>query len=750
MQHYIVEHNIDKVFTNQSVYLERLSTEYTCTEYELGNYKVFIFENQNNKLYDIKQRAAIIDGNFYYEKGYSKRYDQDLEFNVANKVSLFNQPLENIDGNFLYLSIIDGKLNIRRNHMSMITSFYAQDQDKTFFSNNASLISTVIDDEINEEVFKLEMVSTFALWTVIDRNKKLKVHKPTTKLSFDGEQIVETNQQLFTTDKVTSKDVALRLKALLDQLISTIDSDYIKLDVTAGNDSRLAVALLTALDLDGVKVKVGSNGLPASIDRKIGKYIADKFDFPINPIPLATAGISKQDYKAPFESRANAYNLITYGGANNYKRIEKTKIQNALYLTGHFGNVVSLNHDKLGFQALMNGIAPKHELLSQTAKAGLTSAIEQVTTEEFGKTTDFTNEEYIRFFLKYQKHNYINNIINENEFMMFSPFANDVFLNAYHQSSVQEKCTNKLHRDVGEYLSYELYNELPFETIKGYECINNTKFLPIDNALYFDAPLHEMQQAYYNSNRQLILDYILRNSDCLIKDLDLDKIKQLMSADLDRPSFFVVKNIVGNLIVDRKRDFDDQFFYPSLEKKVDSPTILEERFTQNKFKQEMKFLNLKDTYFNKEIIVFDYKVIDPSGELVAELKRCKQQVEGVRVSKHYYRFEFSNLAVNGLDDLIIYQNKNQIDTRKVYIKSMDKVVIDDLEFTVRDNQLKIYNLSKAPIEVTNVEGDKVLVQVTEPLVFVNFKQKMIIGIPANGYKIEVTKDKKNNISAKII
>lgn len=750
MQHYVVEHSTDRVFTNQSVYLERLSTEYTCFEYELDSYKVFIFENQNNKLYDIKQRAVIFDGNFYYEKGYSKRYDQDLDFDVANKIDLFSQPLENIDGNFLYLSIIDGKLNIRRNHMSMITSFYGQDQGKSYFSNNATLISSVIDDEINKEVYKLEMVSTFAQWTVIDRNKKLKVHKPTTKLSFDGHQIIETDQQLFTTNKVTSQDVASRLRNLLDQLVKKVNSDYVKLDVTAGNDSRLAAALLTSLNLEGVKVQVGSNGLPGSIDRKIGKYIADKFDFPINSIPVATGGSSEQNYKAPFDSRVNAYNLITYGGANNYKKIENTKIQNALYLTGHFGNVVSLNHDNVGFQTLMNGIAPKHELLSKVAKEELESVIESVTNAEFGKTTDFTNEEYIRFFLKYQKHNYINNIISENEFMMFSPFANDVFLNAYHQGTVQEKRTNKLHRDVGEHLSYELYNELPFETIKGYECINNTKFLQVDNALYFDAPLHDMQQAYYNNNRQLISDYIMRNRDCLNRDLDLEKVTQLLSSDLDRPSFFAIKNIIGNLLVDQKREFDEQFFYPSLEKKVDTPLVLEERFVQNKFKQEMKFLNLKDTYYNKEMIIFDYKVDDPKSELVAELKRNKKRVEGVRVSKHYYRFEFTDLTVNGLDDLFIYQNDGQIDSRKLYIKSMDKIVIDDLELTVRDNQLKVYNLGKDPIEVTNVFGDKVQVQATEPLAIIGFTQKMVIGIPTNGYKIEVTKDKKNNISAKII
>lgn len=752
MQQFVIQYSKEKEFIEVKDILDEVSEEYTCFKYISGNYCAFILENKNNTMYDITKRAYLeteaLGGKFYYEKGYVKKYNESLTFDVSNKIDLFYEDLEKLDGNFLQLKIENEILTIRRNTMSMIPSFYAKDGEDYFFSSNANLIKKIVNDSENDKVFPYEIASTFCLWTFENQMKKMRIHNPTTNLIFDGKKVVEEDVDIFNNQEITKTEVAFRMESLMNDLVNITKISNIKLDITAGNDSRLSAALLSTVDTKDITVTVSSSGLPSAIDRKIGKYISEYLHYDIPDVRHPSTSNDKRDFKKAYFTRKYAYNLITYGGANTYQNPKTDKFSNSLYLTGHFGNVVSISDEKVSLDQIIVRALPNKGILKKDVQNEMINNIKEKINEDFPGKEIFNNKEYIKIFLKYQKHNCINQIVGEGKFLRFSPFALDIFLNLYSASTKEEKLSNKLHRDIGELLNYELYNEIPFEADKGFERINNTYYLPVENSRYFNSTAHDVQQQYYLDNLDIIKNYFEENRIYLEKYLDISSLDKFLSSEITRAKYFTIKNIIGYLMVSEEKLLPEEFYYPSISTKVETPAVLEERFVQSKLADDIKCQNLKDTYYNIEPIIFEFKVEDQVEKIVCNLKNNKLSSNGVRVSKNRYLFTFLETKKSQHEILEVVADGKVVLTKKLYIKRIDKVVLNEVEVRVEADDLVFYNFTgqEKHFTISSSEGIK---QVTVKKITRVSRKKVCEFIINNldGYDYKLNIDTNGNVAA---
>lgn len=655
MQHFILS---SKPISKTNLHDGVLSPDYIEKVSLFKNISLITYENSLNKFYNIDKRSFIDASGMYYEMGYSLHKDESvLKFDVSEKCGYFNEEICNLDGNFMQLFVNkNGKVTIRRNKLSLYNIFYGTIDGVFYITSEPKLISKITNINFNEDFASVLLSSSFACWTLFSPYKELEIMPGLTKLTFSDDRMHLENMSyindeiygLVRNNKESAfKNATFRISKLIEALITAISPDEIRMNLTAGNDSRLNVALFSSF-LKKYKFRFTTFGLPGQVDRLIGKYIADLYNVD-NPYITSASNIGAIDYVSHLETLHNFNYVMPYSSSPNCAPKNVLKFNNILMCTGHFGNVVTAGFDGFRtYEEVIGFMLPNARFLSTSMNKMIRDNFNEICMKKFDCIpSKFDEIMYETLFVSYQKHNTIFAINTFEQGFGFTPFSLDIFFDTSMALPFNERKDNVLHNYIGRALDEKLYSRVPLENLKSdIKTLNDTFLLKPKDSFYFDTAAIDLKEDFYKKNFVFFKEFILSNINMISAHVDENMIKGLQPS-MDRISYYYFVNLIGIL----KDIYKAKMKSIPISAATTARKSNDENYFQKDLTENLKFINLHDTYFKNDVIRFeliDEALAEGNANILIDGDVCDIDVTRLDIDKVFIEIKSSITESYGL------------------------------------------------------------------------------------------------------
>lgn len=540
MENYILSKNL-KIKNTINKYEDNfVISKKTFKEYEF----VQIMKNSDK----IKYRNNIYinkNNNFYYEYGWSTLVGEQIaHFNIEDKLNIFDKKYNELDGQYVHITIIDDVLKVTKDLTSLSTTLYYHDGEHLLISNDmAIMISILEENNIKITENKKTLVARFnnsysTFGTIYNEIKYIE----------SGEQFIY-KENIITTklinkikddylEKLYKKDreyfwdyVTKRYLNSLDAQLKMYNGNEIICDLTGGKDSRFILSIYMKL-IGKENIVINTGGEKHNSDKIISNEIVNYYDLKTiqqkkNSSLKIKNIIGVEEFEGILKSWSSShFQRVKYIGLpkNKYKNPLNIRAKKEIKVSGASGNIIRCNLKAKVF----NKIQINKDVLPMIKKEVVENYYNdlELVYEKLGEIVD---KQLINFYynLLYNKHNSSFYEVLRIDCITFNPLAMDLLCRVNCIIALEGENEDALYFEIMSRINQDMIYLFGHEQIKMLS--NKIEEFNIQSYDGFLVKVASKQNYYFiKENLKLIINDALENVDFDKSPYNKDKINLLL------------------------------------------------------------------------------------------------------------------------------------------------------------------------------------------------------------------------------